>query len=148
MTYRILITGSRTWSDEQAIRDALATIISQHGPENVTVVHGACPTGADALADRIATAWTGLTVEHHPANWRRYGNSAGHHRNAVMVNLGADQCLAFINPCASPKCRNPRPHGSHGAATTADLAEAAGIPTRRYPQEQHTTRHTPAQPHA
>jgi len=54
--YRVLVTGSRTWTDEQAIRTALASVIRLHGPERVTVVHGACPRGADALADRIATA--------------------------------------------------------------------------------------------
>lgn len=132
--FRILITGSRSWADEQAIRDALASVISEHGPENVTVVHGACPQGADEIADRIATAWGGgLTVERHPADWNGpAGRGAGFARNAEMVRLGADVVLAFVDPCTKPKCREPKPHGSHGASHTADLAEKAGIPTRRY----------------
>ncbi len=132
-TFRVLITGSRPWKDEQAIRDALASVIALQGPENVTVVHGAASRGADAIADRVATSWGGgLTVERHPADWARHGRRAGFVRNAEMVALGADVCLAFIDPCADAKCRKSEPHGSHGASRTADLAEKAGIPTRRY----------------
>jgi len=119
--YRVLVTGSRTWTDEQAIRTALAAVIWPHGPENVVIVHGACPVGADAIADRIATAWGGgLTVERHPADWERYGRAAGFRRNAEMVALDADVCLAFIRG------------GSRGASHCARLAGAAGIPVRRF----------------
>lgn len=120
--FRVLVTGSRSWSDEQTIRDALAAIISRHGPESVTVVHGACPKGADALADRIVTSWGGgLTVERHPADWNGPARrGAGFARNAEMVRLGADICIAFILD------------GSRGATHAADLAEKAGIPVRRY----------------
>ena len=61
-----------------------------------------------------------------------YCPAAALRRDAHMVDLGADICLAFIDPCAKPKCRKPKPHGSHGATYTADLAEKAGIPTRRW----------------
>lgn len=131
---RILVTGSRTWTDEDTIRTAFAQVISQHGPENVTVVHGACPRGADALADEVATGWTGVTVERHPADWQSFGKAAGYRRNREMVRSGADVCLAFIAECARPGCRRPRPHGTHGAAHCAELAELAGIPVRRFPR--------------
>ncbi|MEV4174015.1 SLOG family protein [Nonomuraea sp. NPDC049709] len=164
MTYTVLVTGSRTYDDEQEIRDALAPTIAAHGPENVTVRHGHCRKGADELIDRIATAWTGVTVQRRPADWatckgpqctphhrrqRRDGTTycpaAGVIRDAEMVDEGAEECLAFIDPCAKRGCRKARPHGSHGATATADLAEAAGIPTRRFPQETHQ-RHRPAPP--
>ncbi len=132
MTYRILVTGSRTWTDEQAIRDALAAPISQHGPEQVTVVHGACPRGADAIADRIATAW-GVTVERHPANWS-IGRRAGFARNAEMIRLGANVVLAFIDPCTNMQCTRGGRHGSHGAVHCAHLARKAGIEVRRWPK--------------
>jgi len=113
---RILITGSRTWSDSNLIlRNILNLQVQQ---ERIVIVHGACPRGADRLADVLANnhAWA---VERHPANWERYGNSAGHIRNAHMVRLGAHFCLAFIKD------------GSPGATRCADLAEKAGIPTQR-----------------
>jgi hypothetical protein len=133
-----MVTGSRSWTDEQAIRDALASVISQYGPENVVVVHGGCPQGADALADRIASGWTGVTVERHPADWdapcrptcrhgyktradrTRYCPSAGIYRNQAMVDLGADICLAF------------QVGNSKGTADCIRRAEKAGIPVRRY----------------
>lgn len=120
MTYRVLITGSRTWDDEDTIREAIGSIVAAQGPENVVVVHGACPRGADHIADRIASRWGGgMTVERHPADWA-YGRSAGFIRNADMVRRGADICLAFIKD------------GSRGATHCAGLAEKAGIPVTRW----------------
>lgn len=37
----------------------------------------------------------GWEVQAYPADWDRYGRSAGHRRNAQMVADGADLCLAF-----------------------------------------------------
>ncbi len=114
---RILITGSRDWEDWEAVDTAIQNVIgNQWGPH--TVVHGTA-RGADSIADYWAR-YRGLTPEPHPADWNRYGKRAGFVRNAEMVNLGADVCLAFIR------------NGSRGASMTAELAEKAGIPVRRF----------------
>jgi hypothetical protein len=115
---RVLVTGSRTWIDTATIRKALNTV---WGDGSAVLVSGACPRGADHIAERIWRGWGGC-VELHPANWAQYGRSAGFRRNAEMVAVGATVCLAFI--------RNT----SRGASHTADLTEAAGIPTHRYTQ--------------
>lgn len=120
--YRVLVTGSRDWQDRLTVRRALAAA-SSYGTRDLIVVHGACPTGADQHAAEWAEEYgelLGVTAEPHPADWKRYGRLAGPRRNAEMVNLGADICLAFIR------------NGSRGASHTADLAEQAGIPTRRF----------------
>lgn len=121
-TYRILITGSRTWTDETVVEEALADqfVYARDLDLIPLVVSGACPSGADLLAERITTLYYGWDVERHPADWGLHGKRAGFIRNAEMVNLGADVCLAFIRD------------DSKGASHTADLAERAGIRTLRW----------------
>lgn len=131
MTFRVLVTGSRTWTDTHAVYAALNAARADH--PDLTVVHGAASKGVDA----IAAVWCrsgrrGVQEEPHPAPWAEQPRSAGMVRNAEMVRAGAGLCLAFIAPCSSPRCGRPRPHGSHGASDCANRAEAAGIPTRRF----------------
>lgn len=116
---RILITGSRTWSDTETIAAALTEVIHEHSlsREDTLIIHGACPSGADNMAHNIATAW-GVTVEAHPADWKTHGRAAGFKRNQYMVDLGADILLAFIKDYSA------------GASHTLRQAEAAGIPVR------------------
>lgn len=90
-----------------------------HPDTRFVIVHGHCPKGADAMADRYGVEHR-LTVERHPAQWQAFGKSAGFKRNSHMVSLGADTCLAFIK------------NRSAGASMTARLAEEAGILTWRY----------------
>lgn len=116
---RVLVTGSRDWENRDAIRQAFLGYDSV--PEETLLVSGACPTGADAIAEEIA-AELGWSIERHPANWNFYGKRAGFVRNSEMVKAGADVCFAFI--------RNE----SKGASMTASLAEKADIPTRRVVQ--------------
>ncbi|MFE0647461.1 SLOG family protein [Streptomyces sp. NPDC059534] len=138
--YRMLVTGSRDWDDVPGIGAALEEALRVAGPRPLLVVHGDCPSGADWHADHYARWLRGkgrkVDVEQHPAQGhptQDFGPwpGAGPRRNAFMVSLGADLCLAFIGPCTSPRCRRTEPHPSHGASGCADLAEAAGIPTRR-----------------
>lgn len=113
---RILITGSREWGDQLTIFDALL----EHGnPVTDALVSGACPRGADRLAEEVWEMFGGQ-VERHPANWDQLGKKAGIVRNSYMVSLGADICLAFIQ------------NNSPGATHCANTAEAAGIPTIRF----------------
>lgn len=142
---RILVTGSRDWDDQdviaEAIHDQWRHLTADDCHERVVVVHGDCPTGADRIADDLYRAASTqelyvrgprFYLERHPADWDKYGKRAGFIRNDQMVQLGADICLAFIKSCNSPNCSEELPHGSHGATMTADLAEKAGIPVKRF----------------
>ncbi|WP_181785368.1 SLOG family protein [Streptomyces phytophilus] len=124
--YRVLVTGSRDWADADPIRHALTTAWLRHTGTFI-VVHGACPTGADWIAsDWVTNLHEGelganVTEEPHPADWRpggKFDRAAGFRRNADMVALGANLCLAFIR------------NSSRGATHTANLADRAGIPVR------------------
>lgn len=146
---RLLVTGSRTWIEGDGaaerstlLRSKLEKALHELCPTRPAVlpvlVHGHA-RGADLYAADIWDGW-GLPTEPHPAKWaacdddcpadrscrkvkngREYCTKAGHRRNAHMVALGADRCLAFIH------------NGSRGATKCADLAEQAGIPTDRFP---------------
>lgn len=161
-TYRILVTGSRSWTDWVTVWTALEDAVEEAyrlGFRAYEVRHG-CAEGADRIAAQWCeehAAWyeqAGQTLwaDPRPADWagpcrpdcppghrrrRRDGTTycpaAGLYRDAHMVELGAHVCLAFIAPCRDPRCRRSKPHGSHGASHTARLAEKAGIPTRRFP---------------
>ena len=120
MTYRILVTGSRDWTDWATIRHAIFNTWEKAGrPKDTILVSGACPTGADAYAETCGDAF-GFTVERHEADWAQYHKSAGPLRNQLMVDLGADICLAF-----------PR-EGSRGTADCMKKAEKAKIPVQVY----------------
>jgi hypothetical protein len=132
--YRVLVTGSRDWASPLEVYERLAdvrAVVHESGRyDRFVVVHGACPRGADKHAARwclFPDAFADMPVigEPHPADWNGgYGKTAGFVRNAKMVKLGADLCLAFIR------------NGSRGATHCADLAEKAGIPVRRFTEDE------------
>lgn len=114
---RVLITGSRDWSHREVIDQELRKAWSSNvGTGLPTLVSGACPTGADAIAEQFWRSH-GLPVERHPAEWDKYDKWAGPKRNIEMVEAGADLCLAFIK------------NNSKGASHTTRLAREAGIKT-------------------
>ena len=84
----MLVCGSRTWSDYQAVFNRLARL-----PEGTTIVHGGA-SGADALAGNAARA-LGFTEHVFPADWNTYGKSAGYRRNQQMIDSGVDLVIAF-----------------------------------------------------
>jgi len=115
---RILIFGGRDYPNRRAVEDALYALLAKHG--EFTLVHGACPTGAD----RFAAEWCGymlalsqsalnLTEEPHPADWEKHGNSAGPRRNAEMAASKLDGAVGF--------------HGGRGTADMARRCEEHGV---------------------
>lgn len=118
-TYRVLVTGSREWDDVDELRYALIHATALRLDSSI-IVHGACPRGADALAAEWARDYS-VKAEAHPADWNGHGKQAGFIRNAEMVSLGADLCLAFYKQGA----------GNKGTDHCATQAAKAGIPVRR-----------------
>lgn len=126
MNYRILVTGSREWTDAATVKRELQNLVVQRSPyggfvvrqgrklNDFVVVHGACPRGADTIADTVARK-LGLTTEPHPAEEHGRWPECGPKRNSYMVSLGADICLAF-----------PTVH-SRGTWDCIHKANAAGI---------------------
>lgn len=124
--FRVIVTGSRDHPCEDDIWEALAMILAENcdSGDTFTVVHGACPTGADAHAAswvRLPFDGSGITIieERYPAEWRLFGKAAGPRRNAEMVALGADLVLAF--PLEGPQNRSRGTYDCIKRATEARI---------------------------
>ena len=89
---RILVCGSRYWTDKKCIREWLEKYSKIE--LDVTVITGGC-YGADNIADGIAKELKLKTLV-FPAHWEKYGKSAGPIRNKEMLEKGIpDLVLAF-----------------------------------------------------
>lgn len=126
---RVIVSGSRDWEGIyaetriQTILNVLLALADSIG-QKLTIVHGDCPTGVDAIVDRWCLRREDqVIIDPHPADWSM-GPRGGPIRNQYMVNRGADMCLVFMKD------------GSRGASNIAALARQADIPTFVVPWEE------------
>lgn len=112
MIPRILVCGGRHYRDRFNLYKQLNEISAERGWSKVTVITGMA-TGADSLA------WDWAFLNFHyimefPANWAKYGNSAGYKRNVQMLKEGKpDLVVAF--------------EGGKGTQNMIDIAKNAGV---------------------
>lgn len=116
---RVIVTGSREWSDPNAIRAKISDRLCDLPGDTLIVVgydeENDRPKGVDRFAYQEAQK-LGLALETHPAEWERFGKGAGFRRNTEMAQLGAELCLAFHNGRSS------------GTKHMIEQAEKYGIP--------------------
>ena len=107
---RILITGGRDFDDEGLLSETLDRL---HADSPFScLIHGAAK-GADRLAGQWAQA-NGVKEIACPADWKRYGRSAGAVTNKLMLeDHQPDLLVAFP--------------GGKGTANMVKLAEKAGL---------------------
>ena len=116
----ILVSGSRDWAYRQFVWNALDSAASLLSPDAerplsvINVLHGACPTGADCMADQFCKKFC-VSVQRFPADWDTHGKYAGYLRNKAMVDTNPDLVLIFNR------------NSSSGASMTAKLARDAGL---------------------
>jgi YspA, cpYpsA-related SLOG family len=121
---RVLVCGSRTFSDQEVIMTVLDGILEQSDVlmgHPMTVIEGGA-SGADEFAGDWAEYEVGLVFhERYPADWQRDGRAAGPIRNQRMLDVGKpDVVWAFVDrPLAE----------SQGTADMVRRARKAGIPT-------------------
>lgn len=129
---RIIVTGDRAWHCYDLADSILARLIARYGP-SITIVHGDA-TGVDR-SFAVACGEHDIEQESHPARWevldvpgavirhdkrgRPYNANAGPIRNAEMVALGAELCIALHRSIESSK----------GTRDCVARAIEAGIPT-------------------
>lgn len=86
---KIIIAGSRTFNDYELLKKTCNSLISM---EDIEIVSGTAK-GADALGEKYAKE-NNYSITQFPANWTKYGKSAGYKRNSEMANY-AEMLIAF-----------------------------------------------------
>lgn len=105
---RILVCGGRDF----AWKEILYRILDDFAADCLCVIEGGA-TGADTLAGGWAVS-RGKQLEVYPADWDRYGRSAGPRRNQQMLDEGKpDVVIAFP--------------GGRGTEGMIKLARKAGV---------------------
>jgi hypothetical protein len=118
---RVLVCGSRSWSDYKRIKEELAALHPGIGPDDTAdlpVVIDGDARGADKLAHQAAVE-LGYGTATYPADWKTHGKRAGILRNAQMLAEGKpDLVIAFWDG------------SSRGTLNMIEIAQEAGVPTR------------------
>lgn len=115
---RLLVCGSRTFTDSGLVIARLTEFLDNEVAlgHQLTIVEG-CARGADALAHAFQAP--GVVHRHFPADWDRYGKTAGVVRNQRMLVEGKpDYVLAFVDKDLAE---------SRGTNHMVKIARAAGV---------------------
>ena len=112
--FRLVIAGSRDFSDYPALCTAVDEYIKKLSPKRpITIVSGTA-RGADRLGEQYARQ-KNYSLEEYPANWHYFGRAAAIKRNAHMAQI-ADAAIVFWNGESS------------GSKNMIECAKAQGIP--------------------
>jgi len=87
---RVIIAGGRYFDDYDLLKKKVDSILKKS--TNIEIISGMA-TGADSLGLNYAKEKGYKTIE-MPANWDKYGKSAGYRRNEDMASI-ADACIIF-----------------------------------------------------
>jgi len=87
---KVIIAGGRNFDDFNKLCQVCDEFLQDQN--DIEIVSGACK-GADLLGERYA-AERNYSIKQFPADWRRYGKSAGLKRNIKMAAY-ADFLIAF-----------------------------------------------------
>ena len=113
---KVLVAGSRAWTDRDAVWRRLDEMLDRG---EIDVVISGTAKGPDTFAIEWAEA-RGIPVERYPADWKTQGRAAGGIRNQRMLDEGQpDEVIAFMVP-----------EGSPGTQDMVRRAKAAGVSGR------------------
>lgn len=106
----VIVTGGRDYADRDYVFATMDAVKKKY--PNLTLYHGGC-TGADTLAHEWALSREVMIIV-MPAEWKKYGRSAGPKRNETMLWKSlAKQVIAFP--------------GGRGTENMVGAAEAVGV---------------------
>lgn len=87
---KVVIAGSRDFNNYKLLVEKCDLILSRQS--EIQIVSGTAK-GADKLGEKYAQE-RGYSVKEFPADWEKYGKSAGYKRNEEMAKY-ADALIAF-----------------------------------------------------
>ena len=87
---KVIIAGSRGFSDFQLMYEKCEEVLANR--DDVEIVSGTAK-GADKMGEHYASL-KGFKVKQFPADWEKYGKSAGYKRNLEMAEY-SDVLIAF-----------------------------------------------------
>lgn len=87
---RLIVAGSRNFDDYQLLTEQLDEISNKY---NIIEIVSGTARGADTMGEVYAIG-NNIPVKRFPADWDRYGKSAGYRRNEQMAQY-ADACICF-----------------------------------------------------
>jgi hypothetical protein len=135
---RIVVLGSKTWVDEEKLRDRLIRVIStrqrRHGkehPKDIIIVHTQSPYGVDGLVRKFCDEH-GYTSERYSSDWYAHPQNAGEVRVQRMYDTKPDEVVVFISLCKRKQCEQKRQHGTHGVLRLRELARERGLKVRSF----------------
>ncbi len=80
--FNVIIAGSRNFNDYDLLKSKCLYYL-QNKLSNITIISGIA-NGADKLGERFAKEYN-LSIKQYPADWNKYGKSAGYLRNIEMA---------------------------------------------------------------
>ena len=95
MATRIIIAGGRDFGDYLYMYAEMNKLLSEIEDDNIEIISG-CARGADACGIRYAYAKK-LPCKEFPADWNKYGKTAGFVRNEQMAKYAVeDGCTGIL----------------------------------------------------
>jgi len=89
---KLIIAGSRDFHDYSLLKKEVTIFTKEYNNKDIIIVSGKA-TGADELGEIYAFRHS-IDLKTFPANWKKYGKSAGFIRNNSMA-IFATHCICF-----------------------------------------------------
>ena len=93
--FRVIIAGSRDFKNYDLLVGKCSYLLSEKMKTHDIVIISGTARGADQLGEKYAEEM-GFELEKYPADWDKYGKSAGYIRNKEMAE-NADAVICFWN---------------------------------------------------
>lgn len=93
MLKRVVVAGCRNYNNYDEAKLYIDFCLSDIRKENNIIIVSGCASGADAIGEKYALE-NGFEVEKYPADWAKYGKSAGPKRNEQMAKI-SDYVICF-----------------------------------------------------